>query len=79
MNTIERKRVELNINKKPNKVLEILNKKKQSNPGVTYIINQHSKDNMKKRFISESEVVKSIEEFDKFYINDDRTIVEKKF
>jgi len=78
MLTLERKRGEFKKRNKPNKVLNVLYKKKQTNPDLTYIINPHSKVKMKKRHISETDVVKSIEEFDKFYVNDDRTIVEKK-
>jgi polysaccharide deacetylase 2 family uncharacterized protein YibQ len=77
MFNIERKKGELTQTKKPNKVLDILNSKKQTYPNVVYLMNPHSRYKMQSRKISEKEIIKSIEEFDKHYVNDDRTIVEK--
>ena len=74
----DRKKWALNKSKKPNKVLNALNKKKQTNQNMKYVINPHSRKNMNERHISERDVVKSIEEFDTFSVNEDRSIVEKK-
>jgi len=78
MKTIKKQKHKLNKVKRANKKLDVINIEIQTNPDVTYIINPHSRLNMIKRKITEIDIVKSIEEFDKYYINNDRTIVEKK-
>ena len=77
MKTLDRQQGKLNNIIKPNKVIEVINKWKQNNSNLVYIINQHSKSSMKKRRISKSDLIKSIEQFDKFYVNENRIIVEK--
>ncbi len=75
---LERKRGEFKRKNTPNKVLKAINKAKQTNPDVTYKPTPHAKTEMKNRLISTRDVVKSIEECDRFYERDDKTVVEKK-
>lgn len=64
--------------KKRSKVQQAIDKKRQTNPDVHYVIKKHTRDSMDERRITERDIVKSIEEFDKIYENDGKSVVEKK-
>lgn len=78
MNWIHRKRGDIKTSYRSNKVLSVIKKKKQTNPKVMYIINSHSRSRMRSKHITQRDVVKSIEEFDKMYENRNWTVVEKR-
>lgn len=78
MYTLERQRGDFKRRNTPNKVLNAINRKKQTNPDVFYKLTPHSKKQMKERNITTRDVVRSIEECERFYERDDKTVVEKK-
>lgn len=61
-----------------NKVLSVIKRHKQTNRDVSYITNTHSREKMKTLDITQRDVIKSIEECDKFYDNERWTVVEKR-